>query len=338
MNELERKIDILLKDTSRSFYLTLNVLPKKMRKQIGLTYLLARISDTIADSRVGDPKNLSYFISRYNDRIQNITKEIPDLTDLSALQENLAEKELLKNINIPIDYLEKSNSISDSDRMKIRQCLEIIIKGQKLDLERFGMPTKENIIALKSEKELDDYTYSVAGSVGEFWTHMTIDHQFVTNEKLRKKLFEKGIKFGKALQLINILRDIPEDILIGRCYIPEDELLRYNLIPDDLLDMKKMNEFRPLYDSYISKTYGYLKDAIDYVSLLPNNEYRLRLSCLLPILIGQRTLRMLTENNVLDGENRIKVSRKDIKKIFRRALFASLSKNKSLNLLKKNMI
>ena len=335
---MEREIDILLKDTSRSFYLTLNVLPKKIRNQIGLTYLLARISDTIADSRVGDHKNLIDLISIYSDRIQGVTKEMPDLTDLSALQENLAEKELLKNINIPINYLEKSNSLNDSDRMKIRKCLEIIIEGQKLDLERFGMPTKENIVALKSEKELDEYTYSVAGSVGEFWTHMSVDHQFDTNEELRNELFEKGIKFGKALQLINILRDIPEDILMGRCYIPEDELLRYNLIPDDLLDSKNMNEFRSLYDSYISKTYDYLKEAIVYVGLLPNNEYRLRLSCLLPILIGQRTLIMLTENNVLDTGNRIKVSRKDIKKIFRRALFASLSRNKSLKLLRKNMI
>jgi len=335
---MEREIDILLKDTSRSFYLTLNVLPKKIRNQIGLTYLLARISDTIADSRVGNHKNLIDLISIYSDRIQGVTKEMPDLTDLSVLQENLAEKELLKNIDIPINYLEKSNSLNDSDRMKIRKCLEIIIEGQKLDLERFGMPTKENIVALKSEKELDEYTYSVAGCVGEFWTHMSVDHQFDTNEELRKELFEKGIKFGKALQLINILRDIPEDILMGRCYIPEDELLRYNLIPDDLLDSKNMNEFRSLYDSYISKAYDYLKEAIVYVGLLPNNEYRLRLSCLLPILIGQRTLIMLTENNVLDAGNRIKVSRKDIKKIFRRALFASLSRNKSLKLLRKNMI
>lgn len=335
---MEREIDILLKDTSRSFYLTLNVLPKKIRNQIGLTYLLARISDTIADSRVGDHKNLIDLISIYSDRIQGLIKEMPDLKDLSALQENLAEKELLKNINIPINYLEKSNSLNDSDRMKIRKCLEIIIEGQKLDLERFGIPTKENIVALKSEKELDEYTYSVAGSVGEFWTHMSVDHQFDTNEELRNELFERGIKFGKALQLINILRDIPEDILMGRCYIPEDELLRYNLIPDDLLDSKNMNEFRSLYDSYISKAYDYLKEAIVYVGLLPNNEYRLRLSCLLPILIGQRTLMMLTENNVLDAGNRIKVSRKDIKKIFRRALFASLSRNKSLKLLRKNMI
>ncbi len=39
----------LLKRTSRSFYLTLRVLPAAVRPQIGLAYLLARTTDTVAD-------------------------------------------------------------------------------------------------------------------------------------------------------------------------------------------------------------------------------------------------------------------------------------------------
>ncbi len=42
----------LLKATSRSFYLTLRVLPGAMRLQISLTYLLARTTDTIADTEL----------------------------------------------------------------------------------------------------------------------------------------------------------------------------------------------------------------------------------------------------------------------------------------------
>ncbi|HIB24245.1 MAG TPA: hypothetical protein EYO22_06000, partial [Candidatus Poseidoniales archaeon] len=47
------EIDSLLEQTSRSFYLTLKVLPTKIRGQIGLLYLLARLADTIADSASG---------------------------------------------------------------------------------------------------------------------------------------------------------------------------------------------------------------------------------------------------------------------------------------------
>src|SRR5512142_863210 len=55
----EQRIDIpstsleeLLRATSRSFYLTLRVLPRAVRPQISLAYLLARTSDTIADAQV----------------------------------------------------------------------------------------------------------------------------------------------------------------------------------------------------------------------------------------------------------------------------------------------
>ena len=69
--ESEKEIDILLKGTSRSFYLSLKVLPKKIRKQIGLGYILPRLSDTIADSRVGDNKILLKLLKQYNQRIQD---------------------------------------------------------------------------------------------------------------------------------------------------------------------------------------------------------------------------------------------------------------------------
>ena len=46
--------DALLEANSRSFFLTLKVLPKKMRRSVGLLYLLARVADTIADSKTGE--------------------------------------------------------------------------------------------------------------------------------------------------------------------------------------------------------------------------------------------------------------------------------------------
>ncbi len=338
MEKIDKKIDILLKGTSRSFYLTLNFLPKKIRKQIGLLYLLARLSDTIADSKVGEKDILIHLIGQYNDRVQKRSETIPDLTDLSLLQENPAEQKLLQDVMLPIKYLEESEIFGERDRVRIRDCLEIIIRGQTLDLERFNASSKAEIIALNDENELDEYTYSVAGSVGEFWTHMVLDHQFEVDNEMRNNLFENGIRFGKSLQLINILRDIPEDIAMGRCYIPMEKLLEYDLEPKDLLDSNNMDKFRPIFDSYISKAYNHLNCAIKWVNLLPKNQYKLRFSCILPILIGQSTLKMLSENNVLDRKNRIKVSRKEIKSIFRKSLFASITKNRTSKLIGKSGI
>ena len=62
INVSEKRIDSLLEGTSRSFFLSLKVLPKKIRRQIGLTYLLARLADTIADSKVGENGALMKFL------------------------------------------------------------------------------------------------------------------------------------------------------------------------------------------------------------------------------------------------------------------------------------
>ena len=113
--------------------------------------------------------------------------------------------------------------------------LDIITGGQELDLERFAGASAENIIALKSAIELDDYTYRVAGCVGEFWTQMCRAHLFPHAELEDAQLFGDSIRFGKGLQLVNILRDLPADLHKGRCYLPSLELDQAGLMPTVLV-------------------------------------------------------------------------------------------------------
>ena len=43
--------------------------------------------------------------------------------------------------------------------------------------------------------------------------------------------------------MINILRDIPEDLRFGRCYIPSEALAEHGLVPEDLLDATKCSNY-----------------------------------------------------------------------------------------------
>ena len=174
------------------------------------------------------------------------------------------------------------------------ECLDIIVGGQILDLERFG-PANEGgkISALKSDEDMDDYAYRVAGSVGVFWSKMSLEHLISLPPEKEKEFFEKGIRFGKSLQMINILRDIPEDLRFGRCYIPEQSLDKHNLKPEDLMNDGNIESFRPLYDEYLDLTNEHLEAAIEYIAMLPDKQFRLKASCMLPVLIGQRTVTLL---------------------------------------------
>tara|TARA_B100000035_G_scaffold308583_1_gene313491 strand:- start:1307 stop:2362 length:1056 start_codon:yes stop_codon:yes gene_type:complete len=331
---VNEKIDRLLETTSRSFYPTLKYLPKKTRGQIGLLYLLARVADTIADSKVGETALLTEHLRAYNDVVQGRREELPDLSELADIQSNEHEAELLRNVSDVVDGLQV---YSPEDQERMLECLDIIVGGQLLDIERFG-PANEggNISALQSEEELDDYTFRVAGCVGVFWTKMSLAHLMKLSPEDEALFMERGIRFGKALQMINILRDIPEDLRFGRCYIPESSLESIGLKPEDLLNDEHLDTFRPLYNRYLDLTNEHLEAATAYIRMIPETQFRLKASCMLPVLVGQRTVTLLREGNILNSDERIKVTRDEMKTYARRLLRALLIPGGVKRLLEKN--
>ena len=328
------KIDNLLKSTSRSFYPTLKYLPKKVRGQIGLLYLLARVADTIADSKHGDTEELLKLLRNYNDFTQGKSDKLPEFSGLAEIQDNPHEAELLRNVE---DVVEGLQVYTEGDRERILECLDIIVSGQILDLERFGPANEDgNISALNDNTELDDYTFRVAGCVGVFWTKMSLAHVISIPPEQEEEFYEKGIRFGKALQMINILRDIPEDLRFGRCYIPIQELTKHKMEPEDLLSPSNIEKFRPLYDEYLDLTNEHLDAAIEYIKMIPETQFRLKASCMLPVLIGQRTVTLLRDGNILDSTDRIKVTRDEIKSYARKLLRALIIPGGVRRLLEKN--
>ena len=331
---INEKIDNLLKTTSRSFYPTLKYLPKKVRGQIGLLYLLARVADTIADSKSGETDELLRLLREYNEVAHGRSKVLPDFSELAEIQENQHEAELLRNVQDVVDGL---MVYSEEDRQRMLECLDIIVGGQILDLERFGPANEGGVLsALDNNLELDDYTFRVAGCVGVFWTKMSLAHLITLPSEKESVFFEKGTRFGKALQMINILRDIPEDLRFGRCYIPEQELTKHGLKPEDLFDAQNIDKFRPLYDEYLDLTSEHLDAAIEYIKMLPETQFRLKASCMLPVLIGQRTVTLLREGNILDSSDRIKVTRDEMKSYARKLLRALIIPGGVKRLLEKN--
>ena len=328
------KINSLLETTSRSFYPTLKYLPKKIRGQIGLLYLLARVADTIADSKHGQTEVLLDLLEQYNDVAQGRSTTLPDFTELASIQANEHEAKLLRNVE---DVVEGLKDYGEGDQQRILTCLDVIIGGQVLDLQRFGIANEGGkISSLTNDEELDDYTFRVAGCVGVFWTEMSLAHLMKLPPEEEKVFREKGIRFGKALQMINILRDIPEDLRFGRCYIPSERLSQHELKPEDLMDETNLESFRPVYDAYLDLTNEHLDAAIDYIRMIPEKQFRLKASTMLPVLIGQRTVTLLRTGNILNSDERIKVTRDEMKSYARKLLRALFIPGGVRRLLEKN--
>src|SRR5271154_830111 len=234
----------LLKATSRSFYLTLRVLPARVRPQIGLAYLLARTTDTIADTELVPAAQRLDVLQKLRERILGQNSTPLNFGELAQKQNLSAEKLLLEKVE---DSLAALQNFSEADRKLIRDVLKIIISGQELDLQRFADSSAGKIIALQSEAELDDYTYRVAGCVGGFWTKICRAHLFPHAKIDDTQFIADGIRFGKGLQLVNILRDLPTDLKKGRFYLPPDKLEAAGLFPEPLLSPANKEKFLPLF-------------------------------------------------------------------------------------------
>ena len=70
--------------------------------------------------------------------------------------------------------------------------------------------------------------------------------------------------------------------------------------------------------------------------MLPKRQIRLKIACLLPILIGQQTVNLLRTNNVLDSKERVKVPRKTVKRLMTSAIIGSIIPGGTRRLLEKN--
>ena len=297
----------ILRSVSRSFYLSIRFLPAQLREPIALAYLLARTTDTVADTaqisgsvRMETLKLLSHGIQGTASR--DVVVEL--IASFVSLQENASERRLLESLPECLACLE---GMEHADRSEIRLVLEKITRGQMLDLQRFDNP--QEIRALGTAADLDEYTYLVAGCVGEFWTRLCSRHVRQFASRTEDEMLALGKHYGMALQLINVLRDAGSDLRAGRCYFPEHELSAVHLTPSQILS--EPERFQPIYRTWLENARAGLTSGMEYSRAIKN--HRVRAATVLPALIGARTLALLNASGPTALQRTVKVPRREVR-------------------------
>ena len=308
----------LLRQVSRSFYLSLVILPRPLREPLGLAYLLARAADTVADTRLL-PRGARI------DHLHTLRRAYAGAPGAAGAvagacaphQDHAAERRLLERVE---DVLGAVARLPEADRAHVRATLAIITEGMLFDLERFPGEDARGLVALETMEDLDRYTYLVAGCVGEFWTDLHLAHRPRLAGWDAGAMRATGVRFGKALQLTNVLRDVPADLAHGRCYLPARELRELGLVPADLLEAAGAARARPLLDRLLGVARGHYDAAWRYTLAIPRREWRMRLACAWPLLIGEATLRLLTaHDNPLAAPAPLKIPRATVRAILARS-------------------
>jgi len=298
---------VILRSVSRSFYLSIRFLPSRLREPIALAYLLARTTDTVADTnRIPGPTRMEV-LKHLSDGIQGRASRevvINQVSSFVPLQENAAERTLLDSLPNCLEWLEQTES---ADRDDIRVVLEKITQGQMLDLHRFENPAE--VRALQTAADLDEYTYLVAGCVGEFWTRLCFRHLRDFGNLSQDEMLALSRRYGMGLQLINVVRDAGNDLRTGRCYFPEAELSAAGLTAVQILS--ESNRFQPIYERWTKKAQEGLVSGMRYSRAIRNR--RVRAATVLPALIGARTLALLRKAGTNALHQTTKVPRSEVR-------------------------
>lgn len=279
----------LLKAVSRSFYLTIKWLPKEMQPGVAVGYLLARATDSVADTAEAP-------LPRRTEALQMMQTAIagempPGL--MPMLREVVkpaaaSEAELLARFDEALSAL---HALPAQQQGLVRSVLSVIIQGQLWDLSFFEEHTQ-----VLSDEQTRRYIYRVAGCVGRFWTQLglcTMGALFCEPEQA-ELMQEAGVRYGCGLQLVNILRDQDEDAARGRRYLCTEPRV------------------------WADRAERYLRDGLDYSRRLKS--YRLRLASMLPALLGLKTLAALRRAK---PGTRVKIPRRAVYASLLRALLAA---------------
>ncbi|NKB46682.1 MAG: hypothetical protein GKR77_02745 [Legionellales bacterium] len=259
----QKKLYALTRSVSRSFYLTLRLLPAAVRDSACVAYLLARISDTLADTPTVELAQRTIWLQQFATLCRlpvNLTD--PSLADLAAAcaphQTNIAEQHLMSELTFCLTCL---TQLPTMEQQRIQAVLQPILRGQQFDLQRFTQGETAPLTA----SELEGYTYQVAGCVGEYLSTLFADNLKGWSDQSLEQMRQWGMHYGCGLQLINMVRDLAVDQQHGRYYLNSAAI-------------------KPA----LQQAQAYLQDGWRYVTHLQSK--RLRWVCLLPLLIGLQTL------------------------------------------------
>ena len=278
-----------LKNVSRTFALTIPLLPNELIDYISNAYLLCRIADTIED----DPK------------LENM-KKISWLKSFAQFCENgfSDDMQLLSLHKSALEYVENSAKPTELELLKDMQSIlirtrsfpksvqQILSKG--VSILSYGMSKFLKSIEIKNIDDVDLYCYFVAGIVGELLAALFYDYDKSID---KQKIMTLAVSFGEGLQLTNILKDRFEDRQRDVSFLPN------------------INE--PKQDSlyYIGICNGHLADAIDFVCLIPKKNKGIRIFCLLNILMAIFTLSKIYKEDLL-GKTKVKITRRKVKFLY----------------------
>ena len=300
----------ILPRVSRTFALSIRILPGTLGHAVRDAYLLCRIADTIEDApnlSAGEKAALFDLLAEsFED--QAIAGSLADR--LTSIPGERAHVELARRADL---VFESFATLPDSTRNHIRHWVREMISGMR----KFVLAYPDGI-RIQTVDEYKEYCYYVAGTVGYLLTDLWYEHSSAIDADRHAALRARCRAFAEALQTVNILKDVARDATHeNSIYIPEELLRRRGTTHDSLLagasSERKGTALGVLdvLDVLVDLAWRDLDEATAYLLSLPRRAIAIRLFCALPLLFAYATLRDLTRSAHVST----KISRREVRSL-----------------------
>jgi farnesyl-diphosphate farnesyltransferase len=298
----------MLPAVSRTFALSIRVLPGALGQAVLVAYLLCRIADTIEDEPTLSAERKAALLDLFLECLYDLGSAGRYVAMSADVGGDAGHVRL--NQGAEMVFLEL-HALPAGSRAHVRRWVGEMVGGMRTFVLRY--PTG---IRIQSLDEYREYCYYVAGTVGYMLTDLWHEHSSTIGTSRYWLLRERCREFAEALQTVNILKDVTRDAeQENSIYIPEQLLREHGSSHATLLVDERARQTRDAFIALGRLAARDLDHAQAYLLTLPRRALAIRLFCALPLLFACATLRDLRRawGSPALGRAVVKISRGEVK-------------------------
>lgn len=305
---------------SRTFAINIRVLGARMRGSVRLAYLLCRACDALEDSWPGPPAEVGDRFDRFSGALAGRPDALASLAREAA--EAAAGRGDLQALAALPAWLRLLQALPPAEAEPVRRAVGIMAAGMRRYAVR-AAARPAGAPYLDDDAELTDYCYVVAGCVGEMLTRLHAVTSGLGGDAAFAARLALAPRVGEALQLTNIVLDLPADLPRGRCHLPAAWLAAHGL------DMRERGAVHSPAARELALRLGGLAHAAldrvaDYLDLVPTSHVRYRLFVLWPALWARASLHAALADPRFPGcDDRPRLTRGELWSSAARSLFVA---------------
>ena len=214
----QARLEDLLEKTSRTFALSIPPLPEPTRREVTVAYLLFRIADTLEDATLWTLDRKLAELKAFDGLLAAHDGDAARERAAAWLADPPLEHDgYLELLGETPAVLDAWAALSPAARDLVAEHTRRTIAGMAGFVER----EREGVLQLTDVEDLKRYCYAVAGIVGEMLTELFLLER-PGLAPVAGDLRGDATRFGEALQLVNILKDVAGDLEEGRSFLPPD--------------------------------------------------------------------------------------------------------------------